>query len=259
MSADPREIAGAELLVLRGISKCYAVGTRRRARLCIVVRDLTLCMDRGECLAIDGAGLGPLTVLRCVAGLVCPDGGAVEWRADDGTRVAAPPVALVAGAWRPASGALTVRDVLEGAVPAGRWQGEIDRRIAAVLRGCALEALAGRRAVGLGTVERWRVGVACALVGGAEWLCIELPPGWGRPPLTPAPGGAAAVRHALLAARRAGRTILAAGPAAATLLVATRTLVWVRGGLRLASGGARPEPDDAPPPRRVAEGDTARH
>lgn len=259
MSPDPLGItsaARAELLAVRGISKSYMVGTRRRARLCVVVRDVTLFVDRGDALAIDGAGLGPLTLLRCVAGLVRPDRGRVEWRAGDGVRAAAPAVALVPGDWRPACGALTVRDVLEGAIPAGRPQRDADRRIAAVLRGCALQSLVERRAVALTDVERWRVGVASALVGAAEWLCVELPPGWGRPPVAQ-PFDAAAVRHNLLAARVGGRTVIVAGPHAASLAVATRTLRWVRGTLQLAGARAHSQPGEAPAPRRVAEGDAA--
>jgi peptide/nickel transport system ATP-binding protein len=258
MPLRPRDdlTTSAALLVLRDIAKSYAVGTSARARHCAVVRDVTLFVDRGECLAIDGAGLGPLTLLRCAAGLVRPDRGSVEWRGEDGTRVPTPAVALVPGDWRSSCGAFTVRDVLEGSVPAGRGQHEVDRRIAAVLRGCALQPLAGRRAAGLGAVERWRVGVASALVAAAEWLCVELPPGWGSPPLDSPPEHAGAVRSTLLAARTAGRTVLAAGPDAASMVAATRTLRWARGGLRLrqAQGDARPEGDGAPLPRRVAEG-----
>ena len=246
-------VSGATLLVLRAIVKRYAVGTRGRARHCTVVRDVTLFVDRGECLAIDGTGLGPLTLLRCVAGLVCPDRGGVEWRADDGTRAPAPALALVPGDWRPTCGAFTVRDVLEGAVPVGRPQRDADRRIAAVLRGCALQSLVERRAVGLDAVERWQLGVASALVGAAEWLCVELPPGWSRPSLEPSREVDAVVRRTLLAARIGGRTVLVAGPDATALVAATRTLCWVRGGLRLARGQGRLDGEEPAAPRRVAE------
>jgi ABC-type thiamine transport system ATPase subunit len=220
----------------------------------VVVREATFHVDGGECLALDGAGLGPLTLLRCVAGLVRPDRGGVEWRGEDGTPARAPAVALVSGDWRPAAAAFTVRDVLEQAVPAGRPQGEADRRIAAVLRGCALRPLAARRVAALDAVERWRVGVAGALVSGAPWLCLELPPGWEHPSREFPSAHDPTVRDALHAARRAGRTAIVVGPAADGCGAATRVLRWAGGGPRPAPGAAPMHDDEPASPRRVAEG-----
>ena len=61
-------------LIVRALSKSYAVGDRRLP----VLRELDLTVDEGEMVAVVGAsGIGKSTLLHCVGGLDAIDGGSV--------------------------------------------------------------------------------------------------------------------------------------------------------------------------------------
>jgi lipoprotein-releasing system ATP-binding protein len=61
-------------LIVRALSKSYAVGDRRLP----VLRELDLTVDEGEMVAVGGAsGIGKSTLLHCVGGLDAIDGGSV--------------------------------------------------------------------------------------------------------------------------------------------------------------------------------------
>jgi ABC-type transport system involved in cytochrome c biogenesis ATPase subunit len=227
----------AALLVLRGLCKSYDVGPARRPTRHTVLRDLSLTVDRGECVAVLDGGLGALTLLRCIAGLAGPDAGTLAWRDERGGRAPPPARVLVSADWRPAAACLSVRDVLEGAVPPVR-QGVAERRVGDAADAAGLRPLLADAAATLPAGPRWRVGIGAALAAGAEWLLAELPPLAGA--------DAAAVRAALRAAGGRGVTVVASAPAAARDAVpATRTLLWRGGRLAL-----RTEAEAA---RRVAE------
>ena len=242
----------AETLVCRGLAKSYAVGPAACAERRAVLRDLSLVVDRGTLVATlaptAGGGLGARTLLRCLAGLATPDAGTIAWRGPRGERVPPPRRALVGEDWRPSAACLTVRDVVEGAVPVRTWQPEADRRVALALESTGLAAHEGRLAAPLAPAVRWRVGVAAALAAGAEWLLLE-------PPAAAAGDAAAdnaatrdaeATAAALLAARRGGVTILASvRPAVALRLPGARVLHW--------RGGALARAPVAAAARRVAE------
>ena len=236
----------AETLVCRGLAKSYAVGPAACAERRAVLRDLSLVVDRGTLVAIlvprDDGGLGARTLLRCLAGLATPDAGTIAWRGPRGERVPPPRRALVGEDWRPSAACITVRDVVEGAVPVGSWQAEADRRVALAFESTGLAAHAGRLAAALAPDVRWRVGVAAAMVAGAEWLLLEPP----AAPAGDAPRDAEATAAALLAARRGGVTILASvRPAVALRLPRARVLHW--------RGGALARAPVAAAARRVAE------
>ena len=237
----------AETLVCRGLAKSYAVGPAACAERRAVLHDLSLVVDRGTLVATlaptAGGGLGARTLLRCLAGLATPDAGTIVWRGPRGERVPPPRRALVGEDWRPSAACLTVRDVVEGAVPVGSWQAEADRRVALALESTGLAAHAGRLAAPLAPAVRWRVGVAAALAAGAEWLLLE-------PPAAAAADAASrdaeATAAALLAAHRGGVTILAGvTPAVALRLPRARVLHW--------RGGALARAPVAAAARRVAE------
>jgi ABC-type transport system involved in cytochrome c biogenesis ATPase subunit len=253
-SASPTRApdVGAPLaLVVRGARKAYDVGPVARPRRHLLLRDASLRVDAGECVALHGGGAGPLTLLRCAAGLATPDAGRVAWCTRDGRRAAPPTRALVGADWRPAAACLTVRDVLQAAVPAGLGQDAADRRVEAAARASGVVALLDRPAAGLPPSSRWRVGVAAAVVAGARWLFLELP---AVAPMSTACGtGAAdrepdAVRAALVALRARRCTLVVSAPAgSAALLPPGRALHWRDG---------RAWPSVARPPaagRRVAE------
>ena len=62
-------------LIVRALSKSYAVGDRRLP----VLRELDLTVDEGEMVAVVGAsGIGKSTLLHCVGGLDALDGGSVK-------------------------------------------------------------------------------------------------------------------------------------------------------------------------------------
>lgn len=237
--AARRPAAGASpsavSVALRGLWKSYDVGPAHRAARIVVLRDAGLRIARGDVVAIHGVGAGPLTFLRCLAGLVTPDAGTVAWR-DARDRIAPPPTrALVAADWRPAADCLTVRDVLElsaAHAPCARRAARPAAAVAAAERRCELLAVRDARVVTLPPVERWRVGLAAAVATGADWIMLELP----REPVLAAAwsphdrGAPLAVRRALVALRADGRTIVAAAGGGRTALVpATRALHWDRG------------------------------
>ena len=63
-------------LIVRALSKSYAVGDRRRP----VLRELDLTVDEGEMVAVavvGASGVGKSTLLHCVGGLDAIDGGNV--------------------------------------------------------------------------------------------------------------------------------------------------------------------------------------
>ena len=253
-AAVPRP--AAETVVCRGLAKSYAIGPAACPERRTVLRDLSLVVDRGALVAVVGGGLGARTLLRCLAGLATPDAGTITWRGSRGGRVPPPRRVLVTEDWRPSADCLTVRDVVEGAVPAGAWQADADGRVARALDAAGLAMQAGRIAAALAPAARWRVGVAAALAGGAEWLLLE-PPADAVVDAAPREPGAAA--GALLAARRGGATIVAslASPVALRLPGA-RLLLWRGGALARAGrrgvatrrrvGRGRPAP--LTPPRR---------
>lgn len=235
---SPHHAAPAEV-ELRALCKAYRAGRAGQFVRHAVLRDVTLRLARGECVGVIGAGLGPITLLRCVAGLVHPDAGAVRWRDAQGGQVTAPTLSLVPATWAVYT-CYTVRDALEAAVPPRECQDAADRRIAAALRICLAGALAPRRVAALPPLDRWRVGVAAAVASGATWLLLEPPPSVISEP-------ARTLRAALLHLRTGGWTLIGAGaPPAAALLPATR---W----LRLADGRLRRVPGHERDALRVAE------
>lgn len=157
---------------------CTALGKSYEAELDgrrwrhAVLRDLALSVRAGRCTAVVGAGLGPVTVLRCLAGLVAPERGSLVWRASDGRPVAPPSRMLVAAGWRPYS-CQTVADVLQAAVPAGRSQAEADCAVGLAARQCALAASLERRVIHLSPAAIRLVATAAAVVGGARWLLLD--------------------------------------------------------------------------------------
>src|SRR5688500_5284544 len=90
----PPTTAGASgdavALDVRGLGKSYDVGPRDRPLAHAVLRDVTLWVGAGECLALVGGGLAARTLLRCAAGLAHPTAGTIAWRDAAATSVAPP-------------------------------------------------------------------------------------------------------------------------------------------------------------------------
>ncbi len=223
-----------------------------------VLRDLSLAVCAGRFTAIVGAGLGPVTVIRCLAGLVTPERGSVVWRASDGRLMPPPPRRLVAAGWRTYA-CQTVGDVLQAAVPHGHDQAAADHLVGMAARRCALTASLGRRVVALPAASVRLVATAAAVVAGARWLLLDRREAVDALDVA---GGAGSIERAgsapsrnfptlleaavLRALARSGYTIVIAGPAPhCTPLAPTATIALSRG--RLA---ARP---DRGMMRRVAE------
>lgn len=237
-----------------GLRKHYEAEMDGRRWRHSVLRDLTLGVRAGRCTAIVGHGLGPVTVLRCMAGIVVPESGALRWRDAAGRPAAPPSRALVSAGWRPYA-CHTVRDVLEQAVPAGRVQAEADARVAAAALHCALGDVLAARAATLPAATVRLVATAAALVAGAHWILLdrrEATDATDRPtaacPRDVAAHPAAARLEGLVLRRlaRSGRTIVVAGPAECCAWLAPSAIITLRAG-RLQR---RREPE---PARRVAE------
>ncbi len=239
---EPRE---AVSLDVRALAKSYDVGPRDRPLTRTVLRDVTLVVGAGECLALVGGGLAARTLLRCAAGLAHPTAGTIVWRDAAAERTAPPARAMVPADWCASAGCLTVGDVLEAAAPRTLWQHEADGRVRAALDLCALGGALRRRVAELPPSERWLVGLGVAVASGARWLFLEPPP-TRRLPLHDGArryGTAERRRTALLGLRASGRTVVAS-VAELRAVPATRALFWRDGRLALpgaaAAGGGTP-------------------
>lgn len=74
------EVANAEWLALRGVSKSYSFGIGHKLS---VLRNLDLSVGRGEILAIRGvSGSGKSTLLQIMGGLDRPDSGEVRYQGE---------------------------------------------------------------------------------------------------------------------------------------------------------------------------------
>lgn len=154
------------------LSKSYQAESGGHRWRHAVLRDLSLAVRAGRCTAIVGAGLGPVTVLRCLAGLVTPESGSVVWRGSDGRLLPPPARRFVTAGWRPYA-CQTVADVLQAAVPPGHAQSAADRVVNTVARRCALAALLETRVVTLPAASVRLVATAAAVVAGARWLLLD--------------------------------------------------------------------------------------
>jgi nitrate/nitrite transport system ATP-binding protein len=77
MTPRSPEPARAPLLALRGVSKSYGAGVRRK----VVLADVSLDVAEGEFVAVVGfSGTGKSTLVNLLAGLVLPDAGEVRLR-----------------------------------------------------------------------------------------------------------------------------------------------------------------------------------
>lgn len=251
-----------------GVGKSYAATVGGRPWRHVVLRDLSLVVRAGCLTAIAGMGPGPVTVLRCMAGLVAPERGRVSWRDQHGQRTSAPPRALVDARWRPYA-CFTVRDVLEHAVPRGLTQPDADRLVCDAAARCSLGDDLGRRVTSLAPPAARLLAVAAALAGGARWLLLDRrdasdagarpadprPEGGSGPALAPAPEGAARTERSVLRSLVAsGITVVVAGPAGRCGPLAPSAVIALDGGWLEAGPEAVPghrvaegEPDSVPP------------
>ncbi len=169
---DKAQAIAAASVSCRALWKSYDAELDAHRWRHAVLRDLSLSVKAGRSTALVGGGLGPVTLLRCLAGLVTPDRGSVVWRAASGLIVPPPPRALVGAGWRPYA-CQTVSDVLQAAVPPERGQAAADLLVARVARRCALAGSLGRRVVEMPPVAVRLVATAAAVVAGARWLFLD--------------------------------------------------------------------------------------
>ncbi|MHB1223845.1 MAG: hypothetical protein ACYC2G_07330 [Gemmatimonadaceae bacterium] len=231
-----------------GLGKCYEAEASGRRWRHAVLRYLSLAVRAGRCTAIVGLGLGPVTVLRCMAGLTVPERGTMHWRDASGRPAGAPRRALITAGWRP-YGCHTVRDVLEQAVPAGLGQTEADARVAGAALQCALPAVLGLRAAVLPPAGVRLVATAAAIVSGASWLLLDRREAGETvgPWVASADAGAVWLERLVLQRlARSGLTIVAAGPVEHCASLAPAASIALAAG-RLER---RRDPESA---RRVAE------
>ncbi len=79
----PSALHPNEMIHLERVSKTFVLHLRGGARL-PAVTDLSLCVRRGECVALDGpSGAGKSSVLKMIFGNYLTDSGRVLVRADD--------------------------------------------------------------------------------------------------------------------------------------------------------------------------------
>jgi ABC-2 type transport system ATP-binding protein len=179
-----------------------------------ILKDLSLCVRRGEILAVLGEnGAGKSTLLRIVAGLARPDRGTVRLFGGDAGSQSTERCQRVAyaGGERGFYYRLTVRENLQffGALD-GIEAVSLRRRIDEVARVVDLASSLERRFATLSSGLRQRVALARALLGDPELLLLDEPTHALDPP------------HAA-AVRRFVRETLA-GPLGKTLIVATNQI-----------------------------------
>src|SRR5665647_1329386 len=100
-------------LTITSLSKSFRAGAPGCSATVTVLRDLDLAIWPGEIVAVEGAaGSGRSTLLRCAAGLLRPDVGAIHWfgarlsRSDAVAYVSAGSEATISSRHAPAGGAL---------------------------------------------------------------------------------------------------------------------------------------------------------
>jgi len=236
----------ATIACCRGLSHWYDASLRGVHWSNQVLPTVSLMLGAASFEAVIGEGAGPVTLLHCIAGLVVPREGRIEWRDSAGRCAARPRIAFIPANWRPYR-CLTVRDVLEQAVPPGTDQGAADSMVSGALERCELSDHAWHRARGLTRPLRPILATAAAVVSGAEWVLLEMGGGRGS---VQAPDDIAAYRKGASAIRRlarAGVVVLVAGPPGCYA-------PWVPRRVHpLPPGGLR-ERVEVAPPARVAEG-----
>ena len=194
----------------------------------VALRECSFRIPARRCVLVTGDAPAPFTTLAVVAGLIRPGSGTLRWCDARGRPVAPPSRRLIGATWRPHD-CLSVRDVLEAAVPHATWQAGADRRIGHALHCCALGDFAAVRAGELDAERRVRVAVAAALVAGARWILVE-------------------IAHSLVAEWQSirrrlahcGITLLVAGDAELASVLDPELVIRVRG------RAAVPLPDPAP-------------
>ncbi len=157
-------------LILHHLTKRYGAAT--------AVADLSLSVERGECIALLGpSGCGKTTTLRMVAGFIAPDQGGITL---GGRRIERDPphrraIGMVFQAY-----ALFPHMTVAGNVGFGLEmrhvnRAERDRRIAATLDMVGLGALADRWPSQLSGGQQQRVALARALVTEPDLLLLDEP------------------------------------------------------------------------------------
>lgn len=86
--------AGAAVVELRGVTQSFPDRGSRQERL--VLQDVSFSIAAGEVVALIGpSGCGKTTVLNCVAGLLSPTGGTVEFEGATVSGIQAPRIAYM--------------------------------------------------------------------------------------------------------------------------------------------------------------------
>jgi len=147
-----------------------AVDVRKRFGALAVLDGVDLTLRKGEVIGIVGPnGAGKTTLLSVLSGALTPDGGRVVFDGRDVTSRGAADrcklgIARTHQVPRPFGGMTVFENVLVGATAGGQRRGADAYNLCLhVLRQCALDHIANRRAEGLGLLQRKRLELARAL------------------------------------------------------------------------------------------------
>ena len=147
-----------------------AVEVRKRFGALAVLDGVDLTLRKGEVIGIVGPnGAGKTTLLSVLSGALTPDGGRVVFDGRDVTSRGAADrcklgIARTHQVPRPFGGMTVFENVLVGATAGGKRRGADAYNLCLhVLRQCALDHIANRRAEGLGLLQRKRLELARAL------------------------------------------------------------------------------------------------
>jgi NitT/TauT family transport system ATP-binding protein len=171
-AAVDRSAAGADTLVdVRGVSHRF----QRDGRELLVLKEVSLSINAGEVTAVLGpSGCGKSTLLRIMTGLIAPSAG--EVRAHGRALVGVNPGAAIVFQSFALYPWLTVAEnVAVGLHRAGIQGADAADRVRHVIDLVGLEGFEEAYPKELSGGMKQRVGIARALVGGPELLCMDEP------------------------------------------------------------------------------------
>jgi branched-chain amino acid transport system ATP-binding protein len=141
----------------------------------VVIEDIGLCLEEGECVALLGRnGVGKTTLLTTIMGSTRLHRGAIHWRGRDIARVATPARASLGIGWVPQERgmwrSLTVAEHLSAVAKAGPWT--VERATTLFPR---LAERRDHRGAQLSGGEQQMLAIARALVTNPSLLLLDEP------------------------------------------------------------------------------------
>lgn len=162
-------------LSVRGLNKTYHSGARSRAIAIPALRDVSVDVGAGEIVGLVGRpGAGKSTLLLCLAGLLKPDGGTINWFGEQVTGHHVPPGLAYVPQRAGYYSFLTVREALEYyATLHDLSTANRVVQVEAAMREVCLHIHATRRVSTLSPSLVQRLGLAQSLIGSPRAILLD--------------------------------------------------------------------------------------